>query len=182
MGNLFFTSDLHFGHANIIEHCGRPFGSVQEMDDALIDNWNNTVHPGDDVWVLGDFTFRNFQQTQDILSQLEGNKKLILGNHDKVIVENRDKFLSRSLFQEIADLKMIHGPGKQRIVLCHYAMRVWNQSHRGSWQLYGHSHGNLLDDPFLLSMDVGVDACEYRPISFDEVKAHMETKVVDGRE
>ena len=61
-------------------------------------------------------------------------------------------------------------------MLCHYAMRVWHHSSRGSWHLYGHSHGNLADAPASLSMDVGVDAHQFLPWRFDEIKAVMEAK------
>jgi calcineurin-like phosphoesterase family protein len=68
--------------------------------------------------------------------------------------------------------------GKQGIVLCHYAMRVWPHHGRGAWQLYGHSHNNLPDEPLALSMDVGVDTHDFRPWHFDEVQAVMQAKAI----
>ena len=65
---------------------------------------------------------------------------------------------------------------KRRIVLCHYAFRVWNKSHRGAWHLYGHSHGSLPDDPNSLSFDAGVDCHEFTPISYERVKEIMAEK------
>jgi calcineurin-like phosphoesterase family protein len=66
--------------------------------------------------------------------------------------------------------------GKQGIVLCHYAMRVWLHHGRGTWQLYGHSHGNLPDEPLALSMDVGVDTHDFRPLHIEEIQAIMKRK------
>lgn len=180
MNDLFFTSDTHFGHTNIIEYCDRPFANAEEMDDALVENWNNVVGPTDTVWVLGDFSFRNAADTRAIVQRLNGHKKLILGNHDKVIHENRSTFCARGAFEEITELKMIHGPGqdrKQKIVLCHYPMRAWNQSHRGSWQLFGHMHGTPPDNlDNLLSIDVGVDSHEYTPVGYDVIREIMRSK------
>ena len=83
ISRLFFISDLHFGHKNIIEYENRPFDSVDEMDKALIRNWIYTVKSNDRVVVAGDFSFHNKEKTKCILSQLRGHKTLIMGNHDK---------------------------------------------------------------------------------------------------
>lgn len=81
MSNIFFTSDTHFGHTNILQFCNRPFHSVQEMNEALINNWNNVVRPEDTVYHLGDFAFGGSQLWNDVLSKLNGHIYLILGNH-----------------------------------------------------------------------------------------------------
>lgn len=78
-----FTSDLHFGHARVIEYSNRPFRNVDEMDAALIDNWNAFVQSGDQVHVVGDFSFHKPERTLSILSSLQGQIGLVLGNHDK---------------------------------------------------------------------------------------------------
>jgi len=75
-------------------------------------------------------------------------------------------------FDNLAEVS-IHG---QAIVLCHYALRVWNRSNRGSWHLYGHSHGRLPEMPTSLSMDVGIDTHEFRPWHYDEIVGVMEKK------
>ena len=79
---IFFTSDTHFGHERIIQFCKRPFTSVQEMDEKLIENWNKVVGPNDYVFHLGDFCFKGSQYWDRILNQLNGHKFLIIGNHD----------------------------------------------------------------------------------------------------
>lgn len=176
--NNWFTSDLHFGHANIIQYCNRPYATVEEMDRALIDNWNSRVQPSDTVYVIGDVSFhRDRAKTKSLLGQLKGQINLVLGNHDTSL--DGDLLARFGWVKDLYTLKVddpvAHG-NKQRIVLCHYAFRVWDQSHRGAWSLHGHSHGMLPDDPKLLSIDVGVDCHNYFPISYAEVKAIMAKK------
>lgn len=167
-----FTSDPHYGHKNILKLCNRPFASIEEMNERLIANYNYLVHSGDNVYILGDFSFGDAAFTNSVLSRLNGNKHLIFGNHDHVFFKDKSLLSHFVWARDMSEIKV----QDQRIVLCHYSMRVWNKSHFGSYQLYGHSHGTLPDDPNLLSMDVGVDPCHYKPISFDEVRAHMDKK------
>lgn len=165
--NVFFTSDLHFGHARMLEF--RPFDSVEEMDEELIARWNCRVNPNDRVYVVGDFSFHNRERTEAIINRLHGQAHIVRGNHDKMLDRLKDRFES---YQDYKTIRI----GDQRIVLFHYAMRVWDMSHHGSWHLYGHSHGNLADDPNALSMDVGVDTNNLYPYSYWDVLAHMEKK------
>jgi calcineurin-like phosphoesterase family protein len=79
---IWFTSDLHFGHKSVIEYCQRPFSSVEEMDEALINNWNKLVQPSDLVYLLGDIFFHKKQRSDEISARLAGQKILIKGNHD----------------------------------------------------------------------------------------------------
>jgi calcineurin-like phosphoesterase family protein len=95
----------------------------------------------------------------------------IEGNHDKVARIQQPLFASWGVLSEI-------NVAKQRIVLCHYAMRVWPRHAQGAWQLYGHSHGNLPDEPLSLSMDVGIDSHDFRPWNFDEIQSVMKTKSI----
>ena len=182
MKQTFFISDTHWYHHNVIRYSNRPFKDVEEMNYTMIKNWNDTVAPDDDVYHLGDFAFAGDDTIKAILSQLSGNKYFIFGNHDKSLVKNQNTW-GKDHFVKMRDMLKIKvqdkdAPGGVRqIVLCHYSLRVWDGSHKGAWNLYGHSHGNLFDDPKLLSMDVGVDATRlYRPISYGEVKAHMAKK------
>lgn len=175
--NTFFTSDQHYGHRNICKYAGRPFTSVEEMNETLIRNHNAIVQPDDDVWFLGDFAFMQLSHVKTILRRLNGTKRIVLGNHDKVIVNNKRELLSEGLFDGIYDYREITVE-KQKIVLFHYGARVWNRSHHGSWLLYGHSHGSL--PPHGKSVDVGVDdkniTTEYRPYSFNEIKRFMDKR------
>jgi calcineurin-like phosphoesterase family protein len=185
-----FTADTHFGHANIVRSSARPFTSIEEHDEALVDNWNASVSPGDDVFHLGDFAFRNKTSAAAYRWRLHGNIHLIEGNHDAAAHHIRDSFV---WYEQLHSIKV----NDQAIVLCHYAMRIWHKSHHGAWHLYGHSHFSLPDDPNARSLDVGVDAVagrlanlpagtaitpgltrpqDYRPTNFDEVAALMARK------
>lgn len=171
--NQYFTSDTHFSHQNIILYTHRPYSSVKEMNEAMIENWNKVVKPEDDIYHTGDFAFCPPEDACRILKSLNGHKYLIEGNHDRKNLRDRN---FRDCFEWIDKLAGIE-IHKQNIVLCHYAMRVWDQSHRNSWCLFGHSHNSLPDDPTSLSMDIGVDANNFTPISFDQIKEIMDKKM-----
>lgn len=158
---IFFTADTHFGHSNIIRYCDRPFSSVQEMDETLIQNWNDVVGPNDTVYHLGDYSFGD---PYPYKKRLKGHIELIAGNHDV-----RD--VCEKVFSKVHDIKIIKVDFKT-IVMCHFAMRVWPKSHFNSWHLYGHSHGML--EPSGKSFDVGVDANNFTPVDFDTVEHTME--------
>lgn len=168
MSDVYFTSDLHFGHKRMLEF--RPFDSVEAMDGALIERWNSRVTNGDRIYIIGDLSFHRADRTAEIIDQLNGQKHLVEGNHDKLLRKLADKFES---YQPYKELRV----GDQRLVLFHYALRTWNQAHFGAWHLYGHSHGNLADDPNALSMDVGVDTNDLYPYSYWDVMDHMAKKV-----
>lgn len=181
MSNLFFTSDVHFGHANIIKFCNRPFASVDEMNEGLIQRWNEVVKPGDTVWSLGDFAFMPYDKTVETIKRLNGDLHMVLGNHDQKIAQNRKELLVSGLVKEIRDYKELSW-NKQKMCLFHYAQRAWNGSHYGSWQLFGHTHGTM--EPYGKSVDVGVDSpfilgeAPYRPFSFEEVSDFMRNREV----
>jgi calcineurin-like phosphoesterase family protein len=158
-----FTSDTHFGHANIIKHCSRPFASAHEMDGAMITRHNERVADGDTVYHLGDFAFRGARPGQ-YRPQLKGNVHLIIGNHDK----RRD--VENVGFASISDMLHLSIEGTP-LVLCHYAMRVWNKSHHGALHFYGHSHGKLPGTN--QSLDVGVDCWDFYPVTLAEIKKRL---------
>lgn len=170
---IWFTSDTHFGHANIIEYSNRPFASVQSMDEALINNWNQLVSPQDTIYHLGDFTLRGQAEASDYFSQLNGKIIVVPGGHDWRWQKAND-YTSKSGYPVII-LPALHSikvtvpeiEKVQPIVLCHYAMRVWDKSHYGSWHLYGHSHGQL--PPLKNSLDVGVDCWNFQPIPVETI-------------
>lgn len=187
MNKIFFTSDTHFGHANIIKYSKArqqflqpgDIGSTgqwttpaiaaarcHEMDEELIRRWNAVVGKEDTVYHLGDFCFKDFMK---YFSRLNGMIIFVEGNHDKVASQHRNKFAGYHKLLEIN----IYG---QLITLCHYAMRIWNQSHRGAWHLYGHSHDTLPDLKDSLSFDVGVDSQSLQPLEFPQVTAIMAIK------
>lgn len=176
---IYFTADLHLDHANIIRYCNRPFQDVQEMNECLIKNWNSCIQPNDQVYILGDLVFAFESRAISLVKRLNGEKFLIEGNHDSKILRSREFRNQFNGIYPIYELEVQDSDAyrsKQKITLLHYAMRVWNKSHRGAWHLYGHSHGTLPDDPNSLSFDVGVDANQYFPISYQQVKARMKQK------
>jgi len=177
MTNTLFVSDTHFGHQNIILYSKRPFSNIDEMNEALIDNWNKEVKVNDEVWHLGDFAFMGVRDFKNVLRRLNGHINVVLGNHDKVITSNTRELLDQGkivTIQNYAELKR----ADKFLVLFHYGQRTWNKSHHGSIHLYGHSHGSL--PPFGKSVDAGVDCkeitTEYRPIHLDEVVRYMDKR------
>lgn len=159
-----FTADNHWGHVGIIEMAQRPFAGVEEMDAAMIANWNAVVAPRDDVWHVGDFAHRIDQKRKaTIFGRLHGNKHLVAGNHD-------DGETRKLPWGSVSDYKEIVVDG-QRIVLFHYACRVWRGMHRGAIQLYGHSHGRLPGTA--QSLDVGVDCWNFMPTDLPQIQARL---------
>ena len=182
---LFFTSDQHFFHQNIIKFTNRPYANVSEMNWDLIEKYNNVVPEDGIVFLLGDISFTgNIQKINHIIHSLNGTKYLILGNHDYQNKINRRAILSS--FEDSFDLVeiMVEDPemkSPQKIVMCHYPICFWNGQDRGSWHLYGHIHGGprtssrdrLIEDKSLLRYDVGVDNNNYAPISYNELKVKL---------
>lgn len=153
---IFFTSDLHLGHSNIIKYCNRPFKDIYDMDETIITNWNSKINKEDTVYVLGDFCFKNHQL---YLPRLNGHINLIQGDHDNY---KSNRFLLNTVIE------------KQPITLCHWCLRVWAKSHYNAWSLFGHSHGRL--PPIGKSWDVGVDNNKFFPLSFEDIKKIMENQ------
>lgn len=166
---LYFTSDPHYFHANIIKHVNRPYSSVEEMNKTLVTNWNNTVSSSDTIYILGDLSFGKTSETINLVKSLKGNKVLILGNHDRKLDKSVKELFS--IVEPYLEIKW----DNHDIILFHYAMKVWNKSHHGSWQLHGHSHGTLQQDLYSRQLDVGVDCHSYTPISIKHIKAYMDT-------
>jgi calcineurin-like phosphoesterase family protein len=184
--NMFFTSDLHLSHNGIVPH--RPnFSSVEDMNESLILNWNKRVASDDIVFVLGDFCFHGKQIWNKFISRLNGFIWLIEGNHDKGIPKDiKDKFQSTPGFLNLRIQDDDFKQKEQRVTLCHYPMMSWYQSHAGSWQLFGHIHSSptsvsidyiRLRDRFYNQMDVGVDAHNFTPLHWEEVKQIMNKKI-----
>lgn len=170
MPNTWFTADFHLGHKNIIQYCNRPFDSVEAMNSAILERLNSAVKANDVLYFLGDFCIGQKARALELRHEIRCKKIFAVpGNHDKDTRKLTEEF---SWLGDLAEVS-ING---QRIVLCHYAMRVWNHSSHGAWHLFGHSHGKLSPPDSSLSMDVGVDTHDFRPWSFDEIRARMTAK------
>ena len=174
--NLWFTADHHFGHKNVIEFSKRPFKNVDEMNSEMIRRWNEKIGIEDTVYHLGDFGLVSSSKLRQIREQLNGKIHLIIGNHESSALEISDCFESIQHYLELTIEDNYAFKGQRFIVLLHYAMKVWNASHYGTWHLYGHTHGELPDDETSLSFDVGVDCHNFYPISYNEVKEIMSKK------
>lgn len=176
---IWFTSDEHYGHQNIINFCKRPFASVEEMTETLIERHNQRVKAGDLVYHLGDMFWRKLgiEKAREIRGRLNGKQHYyIWGNHEELMEGNADL---RNTFVWCKDIARVFPGGGDRfpkIVLCHYAMRVWRGSHNGDWHLYGHSHAGLPENASL-SFDCGVDARNFFPMSVEEVATEMQAKI-----
>lgn len=174
------TADLHLGHENIIRYCNRPFSSADDMKDQLIKNWNAVAGPNDIVWCLGDVGRLPYEEMLEIFNELNGKKKLVIGNHD---VDRKGR-----LIQSLARLPWANEPSHLarikhdgvHIVLSHYAGLTWDASHHGSLMAFGHSHGTLR--PLPGSIDVGVDCQGYRPITVEEFIEQAKTSFRNARE
>lgn len=162
---ILFTSDTHFHHANVIKHCNRPWGDVDAMNQGLIERWNATVGPNDEVYHLGDFSFQN--NPDRLVEQLSGQITFVFGNHDSKSLRRR---LQGAGYGGHEILKLRHN--KRRYILCHYPLLSWDQMWNGSVMLHGHCHGGIQHlNEGLRRFDVGVDVWDYRPVSIDEIDA-----------
>lgn len=171
---IYYTSDLHLGNKNIIEHENRPWETVEEMDKALIDRWNSRVSSEDEVYVLGDFCFKGASKAIEYLKQLNGRIHLLRGNHDHfmsqlsfkdwlLLGDKRFDILSEGHYAHIKD-------GEHEVILCHYPILYWENMEHGSIHLYGHVHTYRdCSDMAVNSYNVGVDANDYYPVTLDEL-------------
>jgi len=174
---IFFTSDTHFSHENIIKYCKRPFGSIEQHDQELIRRWNEKVPEDGIVFHLGDVGFGNPKDIDNILRQLNGTIYLVIGNHDWRRIVNKHKWRFETMTQQI-NMKI----GDRHIILNHYPMLAFSGAWRGvdaTYQLFGHVHTSPYTDEgldqarmkmlFTSQYDVGVDNNDFTPVSWKEV-------------
>lgn len=142
----FFIGDMHFSHNNALAFDKRPFITTEAHDAALIERWNNVVNIADHTYIMGDLSYGNVTKTIGYLEQLNGDKTLIVGNHDSKFLKNRE---FRSMFREIAYYKEVDLNDGLKLILCHYPIAAFNGQFRGAVHLYGHVHNS----PQLLMID-----------------------------
>jgi calcineurin-like phosphoesterase family protein len=185
-----FTADLHLGHERIINLSGRPFGSADEMNEALIDRWNAVVAADDEVWVLGDFALGPIDDSLALGRRLAGRKHLILGNHDRPFMALHrkprllagwlDRYRDEAGFDEIATggyLTLGEGAGAVDARMSHFPYRGDSgdvdrfvdarPADDGGWLLHGHVHEQWATRDRMIN--VGVDVWGYRPVHEDAV-------------
>lgn len=139
MSNLYFISDLHFGHANCLRFDSRPFETVEEQDKEIVRRWNQTVTEEDVVWILGDISWYSAEKTAEIIGKLNGTKNLCIGNHDEKLLKSNSV---RSLFNEVCYYKELRYNDKG-IVLSHYPMPCFKNHFYGWMHFYGHVHSGF---------------------------------------
>lgn len=179
-----FTSDLHFGHTNVIRYCDRPFASVGEMDAALAGAWNTVVAPEDEVWVLGDLAMGRIAESLPLAGKLAGRKHLVLGNHDRPFEPGRrrdnwsDRYLDEGGFEQLHDgvveLRLTDGT---EVLACHFPYEgdsgdrdrfvAARPRDEGKWLLHGHVHEVWRQNGRMIN--VGVDAWAGAPVSEDRL-------------
>jgi calcineurin-like phosphoesterase family protein len=157
--SIYFVSDTHFSHLNIIKYCNRPFNDTSHMNEILIKNWNGRVTPEDTVYHLGDFGWGGVDKLLPIFKRLNGKTKILIrGNHDQDAVK-----LPWNSIHDTLEVKGLNTTYQ----LCHYPMRSWNKSFHGAKGLHGHTHGTL--SPHGWSCDVGVDCWDFAPVSTQQL-------------
>jgi calcineurin-like phosphoesterase family protein len=165
-----YISDLHFGHKNVINFDNRPFADVDEMDYALIELWNGRVQKDDNVYIVGDFGYRNDKPPEWYLKKLSGHKHLVIGNHDGAMLADPK---AMSYFESVDKMMHVSDGGKQ-ICLCHFPLAEWNKFYHGSWHIYGHIHNRKEETyQFMKTRERALNAAacinNYTPSSINEL-------------
>lgn len=174
---VFFTSDPHFGHENIIKYTDRPFRNTDEMDKFLMENINKRVGKTDTLYILGDIAFgsrkhgaTNLQRITELRKQIVcDHVHLILGNHDPRRVDD----LLKSGFESVGTRNTVNVDGA-RFVCDHFPLMEWDGYYHGAYHLHGHIHADPtynadMRERGILRYDVGVDANCYAPVSAKEI-------------
>ena len=172
---IYFTSDLHFYHKNIMKYSPafRNYENAEEMNEKLIELWNSVVTPEDTVYDLGDISMAaNTKKIVEVAKRLNGKHFLIIGNHDYSIKSDKEKLMAMTkddgnkMFEDIRDYKLLTFPGVQ-IVLSHYPMAGWEGQQHGSIMLHGHLHDYMTNIRGKI-LNVGFDL-HGKLLSLDEV-------------
>lgn len=171
---IYYTADLHFGHEASVGKYSRPFLSVSDMDEILIDSWNAKVGEKDTVYIIGDFMSRASVNPAYYLQKLKGEKHLVVGNHERFWVHRCDLqryFKTVNTYAEVKD-------GGQRVVMNHFPMVEWWGDRRGSILVYGHVHNRTAEPTFSTlkklknAYNAGVDINGFYPVTLDELKVN----------
>ena len=176
------TSDLHFGHKNIMTFCpqtrARFRNDVDYMNSAMVEEWNARVEPGDLVYILGDVAFMSGSDAGRTMRRLNGDKILIEGNHDRKTLLDQT---FRSAFKEVHQYLQVNYDG-HRIIMFHYPIWEWDQMHRGSIHFYGHVHGGPSGLEKYRALDVGMDATGEIVISMDYAIRRIKDNQIRGHD
>lgn len=163
----YYISDLHLFHNRILEKFNRPFSSVEEMHEMIINNWKNKVKADDTVYILGDVGMYHPKEIGNILNNLPGHKILITGNHD---FKNIHSGSYKKVFDKITSYLEIEDNGRN-VILFHYPIEDWNGKYREYYHLHGHIHNN--EDSLSQKerrFNVSAEVVDYPPVSLDELE------------
>ena len=167
---IFYTADLHLSHEAVIRYCGRPFETAEEMNEAIVANWNAVVGKSDDVYIIGDVLFKLKTDSPLYLDRMNGVKHLVIGNHDR---QNLKKDRFRELFASIDEYLVIDDEGR-RVVMFHYPIVEWEGFFRGAYHLYGHIHNsdntaNKVMSTIPNAFNAGVDLNDFTPQTLSQL-------------
>lgn len=180
---IYYISDLHIGDQRIFNLCKRPFLSLSDYEVALIKKWNSKVSDEDTVYVLGDISNGDVKHTKDFFEKLNGNKHLIVGNHDE---EYYEEYLKEGIVLSAVHAKYIED-NKRLVFLCHYPVMDWKYGNKTIHHIYGHIHNKTINDDFLyeeikqfyknkLAFNASVDVTGFEPVTLDELISLKEDK------
>ena len=186
--NIFFISDFHLSHKNILRFDSRPFADLDKMHEALIRNWNSVVSKDDTVFYLGDLSFGKMNYAKWFVHQLNGNINFTLGNHDKINqISQMNRFnVIDNEFEIYVKDDSVKGRsnGYQHIILKHYPLLSWKNMSHGTIHLHGHTHQTMAKnkdyDWFYKRkvIDVSCNGIDYTPISYSQVKSITDSRVL----
>lgn len=171
---IYYTSDLHFGHKNIIKYENRPFESIEDMTKGLIERWNNKVTNNDIVYILGDFALKNQYMNKakilECFKRLNGCKYLVPGNHDnyltkdfieEISIDDNNTWIMNSLTEIVDEYRIV--------ILCHYPIEEWDGKYHGTYHVHGHIHSQDIIHNIPKRFNCGVDVRNYEPVTLDEM-------------
>lgn len=160
---IFFTADIHLFHNAVLNLERRPFKDIYEMNDEIVRRWNQVVTKRDETYILGDVSFGGKDETIAVIKKLNGQKFLVVGNHDKLNAEQK------ALFGWVKDYYKLRYNG-MKFILFHYPIYSWEGKEKGSIHLHGHVHTNSHHDIEIQNkVNIGMDLWNYTPVSLEEV-------------
>ena len=165
--HVWFISDTHFGHENIIKYCNRPYASAKEMDKDMVAKWNAKVKKNDIVWHLGDFSLGNKKDIEKVFKQLHGNKRIVLGNHDS----HSMKFYYDIGFSKVYDRPVLFNG----FFILSHAPLGWVNNDLPFANVFGHVHNSELYNTFTArSACVCVERWNYAPLLWSDILTGMQ--------
>ncbi|WP_400203265.1 metallophosphoesterase [Methanomethylophilus alvi] len=171
MSMNYYIADTHFGDERIIGYCDRPFATVEEMTETIINRWNSVVDANDDVYIVGDFACGDISNLKEIIDSLNGRKYLIPGNHDECWMNDgnyRSLINMMNVIDHVVD-------GENEVILCHYPLCAFDGSLSGAFHVYGHVHNNINEPNYAIlgklknSYNAGVDVNDFFPRSLEQL-------------